>query len=245
MTFDIYPAIDLRHGRVVRLQHGDPNRQTVFSDNPVEIAKHWIHCGAKWLHVVNLDGAFSEKSRANWAALEKLVSLPARVQFGGGLRALQDVEAALAAGVQRVVLGTVAHEDPDMVTEVVARFGANRVAAGIDVRDGRVRTRGWQTDTQASPVDLARAMANRGVRTIIFTDISRDGVLSGVNWAATEALATTTGLDVIASGGVNSLADVVRLRESAPQGIAGVIIGRALYEGQIDLAAAVDLVKEG
>lgn len=241
MAFDIYPAIDLRHGRVVRLQLGDPDRQTVFGDDAVEIARRWLKAGATWLHVVNLDGAFAEEGRANWAALEWLGKLPVKIQFGGGLRTMTDIEAAFANGVARVVLGTVALEKPALVKGTIGRFGAERVAIGIDARDGRVRTRGWQQGTDFAPADVAMAMGQLGTRMIIYTDISRDGILGGVNVAATTALAEASGQKVIASGGVNTLDDVKRLKAFASLGIAGVIIGRALYEGQVDLAAAVAL----
>lgn len=242
MTFDVYPAIDLRHGRVVRLELGDPARQTVFSDDPLATAGRWLAAGATWLHVVNLDGALAEDGQANWAVLTRLGQLAARLQFGGGLRSLADVTAALECGVERVVLGTAALEDPALVAAALARFGPGRVAVGIDVRAGRVRSRGWQTETDVSPVALGKAMGNIGVRTVIYTDIERDGLLSGVNVAATAALAQAIGLEVIASGGVNSPADVARLRASP--GVAGVIIGRAIYEGRVDLSAALAIAQE-
>ena len=197
--FDIYPAIDLRHGRVVRLELGDPTRETVFGDDPAAAARRWVDAGATWLHVVNLDGAFAEAGQANWAALES----------------------------------------PDLLTAVVAEFGAARVAVGIDARDGRVRVRGWQTASDRSPLDVALAARAAGVRTIIYTDIARDGVLSGVSGAATAALAAASGLDVIASGGARDVADVAQLAAlaaaAAPGRLVGVIIGRALYDGRIDL----------
>lgn len=242
--FDIYPAIDLRHGQVVRLQHGDPAQQTVFSADPLAVAARWVDGGARWLHVVNLDGAFAEEGNTSWTILESLARLPIRLQYGGGLRTMADIEMALSAGVSRVVLGTAALENPPLVSDAIGRFGPSGIAVGIDARDGRVRTRGWMHATDATPVDLAKEMAGRGVRTIIYTDISRDGVLSGVNMAATHFLARETGLEVIASGGVNSLDEVVQLRSLAASGVVGVIIGRALYEGQVDLAEAVALADE-
>lgn len=245
MAFDIFPAIDLHHGRVVRLQLGDPNRQTVFSDDPLEIATRWIESGARWLHVVNLDGAFAESGQVNWTVLDQLGRLPVRIQFGGGLRTAGDVEAALSKGAGRVVLGTAALENPELVSALLQQFGPARIAIGIDARDGFVCIRGWQEKTEAIPLELARSMALSGVRTIIYTDISRDGILSGVNVTATAELAAQTGLDVIASGGVSSLDDVALLRSRANSGIAGVIIGRALYEGQVDLSAAISLAKGG
>lgn len=243
MTFDIYPAIDLRRGRVVRLQYGDPDRQTVFSDDPLAMADRWLGEGASWLHVVNLDGAFSEESQANWAALKLLGRLPARIQFGGGLRSMSDIERAFACGVGRVVLGTAAIENPELVREAIGRYSPERIAIGIDARDGRVRTRGWANESDSSPVTLAKAMKRLGAVTIIYTDISRDGVLTGVNVSATAALATETGLDVIASGGANSLKDVARLSAELSAGVVGVIIGRAIYEGQVNLAAALAIAR--
>lgn len=244
MSFTIYPAIDLRQGQVVRLQHGDPARQTTFSADPAATAQRWQTAGAHWLHVVNLDGAFDEAGAANWAALPKLTNLGMQVQFGGGMRTLADVERALAAGAARVVLGTAAVENPALVADAITRFGAERVAVGIDARDGRVKTRGWQTDTAVSPLDLAQQMKAQGVTTIIYTDISRDGVLTGVNAAATAELARASGLHVIASGGVAALDDIQRVLAHAADGVAGVIIGRALYEGRVALETAVQLAAQ-
>ena len=248
IPFDIYPAIDLRRGRVVRLELGDPTRETVFGDDPAAAARRWLAAGATWLHVVNLDGAFAEAGRANWEALRAIAAAGgARVQFGGGLRTRDDVAAALAAGVARVVLGTAALESPALLVAAVAEFGAARVAVGVDARDGRVRVRGWQTATALSPLDVALAAREAGVRTVIYTDIARDGVLSGVNAAATVALAAASGLEVIASGGARDLDDMTRLvtlaPDAAPGCLAGVIIGRALYDGRIDLAQAIELCR--
>lgn len=242
--FDIYPAIDLRRGRVVRLQLGDPARETVFGDDPTAAARRWRDAGARWLHVVNLDGAFAEAGHANRAALAAIVALGGpRVQFGGGLRSLDDIAAALDGGVTRVVLGTAALEAPELMAAAVARFGAARVAVGIDARDGRVRVRGWQAGTAVSPLTLALSARDAGVTTIITTDIARDGVLTGVNGETAATLAAATGLAVIASGGVRDLPDVAHLLAlepaASPGRLAGVIIGRALYDGHIDLAAAL------
>jgi phosphoribosylformimino-5-aminoimidazole carboxamide ribotide isomerase len=245
MPFDIFPAIDLRHGRVVRLQLGDPGRQTVFSDNPVEVARRWQDAGATWLHVVNLDGSFDEAGEANWEVLPAIAKVGMKVQFGGGLRLSTDVARAFDAGVSRVVLGTAAFESPALVDEVMTHFGSEALAIGIDAQDGQVRTRGWQTGTDVSPFELGRIMHDRGVETVIYTDISRDGILAGVNVDSTLALAESTGLAVIASGGVRALADVEALLASDHPGIVGVIIGRALYEGRVDLAQAIALTGEG
>jgi phosphoribosylformimino-5-aminoimidazole carboxamide ribotide isomerase len=244
MAFDIFPAIDLRHGRVVRLQLGDPRRQSVYSDDPVEVARRWQDAGATWLHVVNLDGAFDESGSSNWEVLPAIANVGMKVQFGGGLRSTTDIDRAFSAGVSRLVLGTAAFESPALVSEVIALFGSETIAVGIDAQDGRVKTRGWQIGTEVSPLELGKAMHNRGVEIVIYTDISRDGILAGVNVASTVALADATGLTVIASGGVRALSDVEALLATAHTGIAGVIIGRALYEGQVDLAQAVALTRE-
>lgn len=243
MSFTIFPAIDLRNGRVVRLQYGDPNKQTVFSDDPVAMAQKWIEAGAKWLHVVNLDGAFDEAGAANWAALSRLTRLKVQVQFGGGVRTLDDIERALMAGADRVICGTAAIENPALVGQAIAQFGAEQMVVGIDARDGRVKTRGWLKDTDIMPADLGKKMNALGVKTVIYTDISRDGVLTGVNSAATATLAQATGLNVIASGGVASLADIQQCQVLANQGVTGVIIGRAIYDGRIDLAEAIHMIK--
>ncbi len=234
----IYPAIDLRGGKVVRLKEGDPARMTSYSDDPAEMARKWLGMGAGWLHVVNLDGAFGESDRANRVALESILKLGAHVQFGGGMRSLDAIEHALDLGVSRVVLGTIAIEKPDIVADALKKFGAEKIAVGIDARDGLVRVRGWKDNSGVSAVDLALQMRTVGLGTIIFTDVSRDGLGSGLNIAATKELSEKSGLDVIASGGVHTIEDVIAAKEA---GLAGVIIGRALYEGTIDLKSALDM----
>jgi phosphoribosylformimino-5-aminoimidazole carboxamide ribotide isomerase len=241
MSFTIYPAIDLRGGRVVRLKEGDPARMTAYSDDPGETAKRWLDAGTGWLHVVNLDGAFGESDDANRLALRNIIAVAkdygAHIQFGGGLRLLGAVESALGLGVARVVLGTIAIENPDVVRDALSRFGADRVAVGIDARDGLVRVRGWKEDGGIAANDLAVQMRTLGVRTVIFTDVSRDGLGSGLNIAATRTLAEASALDVIASGGVHTVHGVTAAREAS---LAGVIIGRALYEGTIDLKEVLE-----
>jgi len=239
MSFTIYPAIDLRGGKVVRLKEGDPTRLTAYSDDPAETAGRWLDMGASWLHIVNLDGAFGESDQSNRAALEAILKLGARVQFGGGMRSLDSIEAALTLGVSRVILGTVAIEQPDVVAEALTRFGAEHIAVGIDVRDGLVRTRGWKEGSGVSALDLALSMRTLGLVTVIFTDVSRDGLGSGLNIPATRELSVHSGLDVIASGGVHTIDDV---RAAKDADLAGCIIGRALYEGTIDLKDALGLV---
>ncbi len=236
----IYPAIDLRGGKVVRLKEGDPARMTSYSDDPAETARRWLTMGAKWLHVVNLDGAFGDGDDANQIALISILKITkefgAQVQFGGGLRSLDSIEKTLNLGASRVVLGTIAVEQPDVTVSALKKFGAEKIAVGIDARDGIVRVRGWQSDGGISAQDLALQMQILGLRTVIFTDIRRDGLGSGLNIPATRQLANVSGLDVIASGGVNTLDDVLAAKIA---GLSGVIVGRALYEGTIDLKAAL------
>ena len=238
MSFTIYPAIDLRGGKVVRLKEGDPARLTAYSDDPAETAGRWLSAGASWLHVVNLDGAFGESDQSNRAALESILKLGTRVQFGGGMRSLDSIEAVLTLGVSRVILGTVAIEYPDVVAEALTRFGAEHIAVGIDARDGLVRTRGWVDDSGVPALDLALSMRTLGLGTVIFTDVSRDGLGSGLNIPATRELSVRSGLDVIASGGVHTIDDVIAAKEA---NLAGCIIGRALYDGTVDLKKALQV----
>ncbi|MCC7358375.1 MAG: 1-(5-phosphoribosyl)-5-[(5-phosphoribosylamino)methylideneamino]imidazole-4-carboxamide isomerase [Anaerolineales bacterium] len=230
--FTVYPAIDLRGGRVVRLVQGDPARQTVYGDDPAAVARRWQAEGAEWLHVVNLDGAFGEANGPNAAALQAVVAVGPKVQFGGGLRDRAALERVLGLGVARAVLGTAAVEQPALVAEAVQAFGPEAVAVGIDARAGRVRVRGWVGDGGVDATALALQMRGLGLRWCVFTDVARDGVGAGVNVAATQALAEASGLRVIASGGVAGPDDVARVRAA---GLPGVIVGRALYEGQVQL----------
>lgn len=234
--FTIYPAIDLRGGNVVRLKQGNPERATVYGDDPEKIARRWFEAGARWLHIVNLDGAFGETDTANRTGLEAILRLAtlagAQVQFGGGIRSLEDIAATLALGVQRVILGTAAVENPDLAGEAIRQWGDNRIGVGIDAWEGKVRVRGWTEETQVDPVSLGQVLADKGVKTVVFTNIARDGVGSGPDVKSARELAFRTNLEVIASGGVASKNHVEAVRES---GLAGIIIGRALYEGQIDL----------
>jgi len=239
--FEIYPAIDIRRGQVVRLQEGDPARQTVFGADPAAAAQRWAAQGARWMHVVNLDGALGE-ANALRELLPALCRVGPRLQFGGGLRSLADVESVLRAGVARAILGTVAVEQPELVREAIARFGARAVAVGIDAREGRVRVRGWQADGGLSTLELGRQLKAAGVEVVIHTDIARDGLLSGANVTASVELAQATGLGVIVSGGVAELDDIRRARAAAAQGVVGVIAGRALYDGALDLRQALAML---
>ncbi len=260
MALIVFPAIDLRQGRVVRLRQGDPNAQTTYSDDPAETAARWAREGAQWLHVVNLDGALTFSLNQTGADLkgagcgDKLpinlrrladiraaVNLP--IQYGGGLRSLADIALALETGATRVVLGTVAVQQPALVGEAVERFGAERVVVGLDARDGKVATHGWQETSGLTAVEVARRMADLGVLRTVYTDISRDGMLTGVNVQATVELARASGLKVIASGGVGSLEDVRALAEQSAAGIEGVIVGQALYTGAFTLPDALALAK--
>jgi phosphoribosylformimino-5-aminoimidazole carboxamide ribotide isomerase len=232
---NIYPAIDLRHGQVVRLKHGDPNQQTTYSADPLETARRWAEAGTSWVHLVSLDGAFGDEAGAalNRSLLPSLAAVGPKIQFGGGLRSLSDMEAALSRGAARVVIGTLAVEQPDALREAVERFGSDRVVVGLDARQGRVQTRGWRHDGGVETITIGRQIRAAGVKLVVHTDIGRDGDLAGVNGEASAELARETGLQVIASGGVNSLGDALRLHNIA--GIEGLIIGRALYTGAIDL----------
>ena len=232
--FTVFPAIDLRNGQVVRLKEGDPNRQTNYASDPAGIAARWLDAGAQWLHVVNLDGAFEEADTANQQSLQSILAITSTrnipVQFGGGLRSLQDAERVIDLGVTRAIFGTAAVRDPELVRQAVQRWGAKRVAVSLDSRDGIVQVRGWQESSNQSAVELGQTFYEMGLRWIVFTDIARDGLQTGVNLGATSRLAQETGLSVIASGGVNVIQDVNAIREA---GLPGVIIGRALYEGSI------------
>jgi phosphoribosylformimino-5-aminoimidazole carboxamide ribotide isomerase len=242
--WDVYPAIDLRRGRVVRLTQGDPDQETKYADDPLYVAQRWQAAGAKWLHVVNLDGAFGERSTENLIALKRILTTGLKVQFGGGLRDLAGIRQALDLGVSRVVIGTAAVKNPALVEAALEDFGPERVAVGIDAREGKVRTHGWKEAAEITAVELTQQWADKGVHWVIFTDVTRDGMGSGLNLNATVQLAQATGpstgsgrrLHVIASGGVATLEDVRRAYEA---GLSGVIIGRALYEGQVKLEDAL------
>lgn len=232
----LYPAIDLKDGNCVRLLRGDMEAVTVFGDDPAAQARSFAEAGAEWLHLVDLNGAFAGHP-VNAAAVEAIlaaVTIP--VQLGGGIRDRAGIEAWLEKGVARVILGTVAVEQPDLVREAAAAW-PGRIAVGIDARGGLVATRGWAEETNVNATDLARQYEDAGVAAIIYTDIDRDGAMGGPNIAATEALARAVSIPVIASGGVASLTDLLALRNCGV--IAGAISGRALYDGALDLAEAL------
>ncbi len=238
----IYPAIDLRQGKAVRLRQGDPNQATVYDANPVKAAERWVDQGAPWLHVVNLDGAFGVAS-PNFKVLQRIAdAVDVPIQFGGGLRNLEAVEDAFDTGIARVVLGTAAINDPDLLKLVLAKYGPESVVVGLDARDGKIATHGWQKVSDVSVLDLAKRVAKLGAIMAVYTDISRDGMLQGVDAEGTAALAEGSGLSVIASGGVADLDDIRRLLALADRGIEGVIVGQALYTGAIALPDALALV---
>lgn len=237
----LYPAIDLKDGQCVRLLRGDMAAATVFGDDPAAQARAFAGAGAEWLHLVDLNGAFAGRP-VNAAAVEAILAAVAiPVQLGGGIRDRATIEGWLDRGVARIILGTVAVEDPDLVREAAAAH-PGRIAVGIDARKGRVATRGWAEETETMATDLARRFEDAGVGAIIYTDIDRDGAMAGPNVAATEALARAVSIPVIASGGVSSLADLAALQASGA--IAGAISGRALYDGAIDLAQALAMLRE-
>ena len=237
--FTIFPAIDLKDGRCVRLTQGRAEAATIYRDDPVEVAREFAAAGASWVHVVDLDGAFMGAPR-NAAAVAAIVKVGQRVQLGGGLRTREAVAAALAAGVSRVVIGTQAWAEAAFLRDVSATHGEG-VAVGIDARDGYVTVKGWVEKTTTRAVDLARRAEDAGVRTIIYTDIATDGMMIGPNFGALGELLAVVRCQVVASGGVATLDDVKRLAALAAihPHLAGVIIGKAIYEGRVTLAAAL------
>ncbi|EAP84806.1 1-(5-phosphoribosyl)-5-[(5-phosphoribosylamino)methylideneamino]imidazole-4-carboxamide isomerase [Sulfitobacter sp. EE-36] len=232
----LYPAIDLKDGQAVRLVHGDMEKSTVFNDDPAAQAREFVDAGCTWLHLVDLNGAFAGTpvNAAPVEAILKSCNVPA--QLGGGIRDMATIEAWLDKGLARVILGTVAVENPALVREAARAF-PGKVAVGIDARNGRVATKGWAEETDVMVTDLAKSFEDEGVAALIYTDIMRDGAMGGPNIDATAALARAVNIPVIASGGVSSLADLEALKETGV--ISGAISGRALYDGAIDLSEAL------
>lgn len=237
----LYPAIDLKDGHCVRLLHGDMDKATVFGDDPAAQAAAFEAAGCAWVHLVDLNGAFAG-APVNAAAVEAILArIKVPAQLGGGIRDMATIERWLSRGLSRVILGTVAVENPDLVREAARTF-PGQVAVGIDARDGRVATRGWAEETDILVTDLAKSFEDAGVAAIIYTDILRDGAMTGPNIVATEALARAVAIPVIASGGVSSLADLTRLRDTGV--IAGAISGRAIYDGALELTTALAALRE-
>jgi phosphoribosylformimino-5-aminoimidazole carboxamide ribotide isomerase len=238
MGFSLYPAIDLKGGQVVRLKRGEMDQATIYADDPAAQARSFIEAGFGWVHMVDLDGAFAGKP-ANASAVRAIIAaVPgAKLQLGGGIRSMETAEAWLAAGVSRIILGSAAVKDPDFARAACRAF-PGRVALGIDARDGMVATEGWAETSDVSATDLARRFEDSGAAAVIYTDIARDGMLTGVNVAATAALARAVRLPVIASGGVAGVEDITALRAEGA-GIEGAILGRALYDGRIEPKVAL------
>ncbi len=238
----VIPAIDLKEGKCVRLEQGLMDKDTVFNDNPAAQARAWQDQGAELLHIVDLDGAFAgePKNRAAIEAIVKAISIPS--QLGGGIRDMATIEGYLALGLSRVIIGTAAQRNPELVREACLKF-PGRIVVGIDAKNGMVAVQGWAELTDISAVDLARKLEGFGVSAIIYTDISRDGMLQGPNLEATKALAESVSIPIIASGGVSSLKDIQNLMAIESSGISGVITGKAVYTGAIRLAEAVALTR--
>lgn len=240
----VIPAIDLKEGKCVRLEQGLMEKDTVFCDNPADQAREWERQGAELLHIVDLDGAFAgePKNRASIEAIVTAIAIP--TQLGGGIRDIPTIEAYLSLGIGRVILGTAAQRNPELVEEACRLF-PGRIVVGIDARNGMVAVQGWAEVTGVTAVDLAKRFEGYGVAAIIYTDIARDGMMQGPNIEATKALAEAISIPVIASGGVSSLKDIEDLMAIESSGIAGAITGKAVYTGAINLAEAVALTKQG
>lgn len=239
----IYPAIDIRGGRCVRLTEGRFDAETVFADDPVEMALKWAGMGAEFLHLVDLDGALAGEGK-NVPVIERILnSVAIPVQLGGGIRNLETIERLLALGVTRLILGSAAVKNPELVAEACKKYPGH-IAVGIDAKNGEVAIEGWGKGSGVAATELAKQMAYFGVETIIYTDISRDGMLSGVNVEATAALARACGVPIIASGGVASIEDIRRVKAVEADGVQGCIIGKAIYTGAVDLKEALALAKE-
>ena len=233
----LYPAIDIRNGKCVRLKQGDFNEVTVYNEDPVAVAKMWAEAGAEYIHVVDLDGALAG-SAVNLKVIgdiAKQTGLP--VQTGGGIRTLENIKDRLDAGVARVIIGTKAVTNPEFVAEAIEKFGADKIVVGLDGRGGMAATHGWEAESDKSIIDLARDFAKMGAKTIVYTDISRDGMLSGPDITYTEKLVNETGIDIIASGGIARPGDLEIIEEI---GAEGAILGKSLYEKKIDLKTEID-----
>jgi len=235
-SFTILPAIDLRDGKVVRLAQGDPDRQTTYGDDPLAWAERWKSEGAEWLHVINLSGAFDEDINANLEALKKILTTGLKIEFGGGIRRREHITRALDMGAERVFLGTATIQNPELVEWAIVEYGPQYIAGDIGARDGRVMVKGWQQVTSLTVIEVGRCLWDYGVRWCVLTDVKRDGISAGVDISGGLALQQATGLQVVGSGGVSTLEDIRLAREA---GLAGVIIGRALYECKISLREAI------
>jgi phosphoribosylformimino-5-aminoimidazole carboxamide ribotide isomerase len=236
----LFPAIDLRRGRCVRLEQGALERETEYDTDPFRVADSFVRAGAEWIHVVDLDAAFGDGTNRDLIS-ELAGRVPVPIQTGGGLRSEGDLEQVLGGSVARAVIGTAAIEQPDLVKRAIAQWGPSRIAVGIDARDRTPAVRGWREETGGDLFDLGRRLVDLGAQTIIYTDISRDGMLAGPNLPMSVELAERTGAGVIVSGGVGAIEDLDAVRRAAPTrgDLVGVIVGKAIYEGRIDVAEAV------
>jgi len=238
MTFTIYPAIDMRGGKCVRLLQGDYNKETVYGDSPFHMAKQFAAAGSDWIHMVDLDGAKDGKRVNDTYVIQAAQQLQAKVQIGGGIRTEEDIVHYLEHGVARVIIGSIAVSNPEFAIEMIRKYGS-QIVVGLDAKDGYVATHGWLDTSEVRAVDLGKRFADAGVETFIFTDIATDGMLSGPNVKAVEQLAIETGKEVIASGGVSQLTDLVALKELAGRGVKGAIVGKAIYEGRFTVEEAL------
>jgi phosphoribosylformimino-5-aminoimidazole carboxamide ribotide isomerase len=243
LIVNIFPAVDIKGGRVVRLVQGRADQESVYFADPTEPAKAFAAAGADWVHVVDLDGAFSG-TPCNFEAIEAIVAVGMKVELGGGMRKMENVDRAIAAGVSRVVVGTKAVDDKAFIAKIVEKYG-DKIAVGIDAKNGKVAVRGWVDTADASALDLARDVAAMGVKTIIYTDISRDGMLVGPNFEAQAEMCSAVPCQIIASGGVGSVKDVERFAELSKKhaNLLGVIIGKAIYDGKLNVADALKAAK--
>lgn len=235
----ILPAIDIKDGKCVRLLQGRMEDETIYGDDPPAMARRWEDEGAEWLHIVDLDGAFEGRGVNDETVRRIIETVDMNTELGGGIRDLARIETLLGMGLSRVIIGTAAVEQPAIVREAVARFGAERIVVGIDARDGIAKTRGWSADGGLSAVELGRSMRELGVVHTVYTDISRDGMLTGPNIEETARMARETGLKVIASGGVSKIDDIAALKRHEADGIEAVITGKAIYEGTLDVREAI------
>lgn len=234
----LFPAIDIKNGQCVRLRQGKFDEAFVYSDVPLKIAKQWEASGASFIHIVDLDGALAGHSVNDEVIKEVVSKINVKIQVGGGIRTIKDIENKLALGVERVIIGTKAVKDPNFISEAISVFGADRIVVGIDAKDGMVAIEGWEQVSDFQAISLALNMKKCGVKTIVYTDISKDGMLQGPNIAHTKEMVEATGLNIIASGGITSIQDLEMLKNS---NVYGAIIGKALYENRIDLTNAISM----
>lgn len=241
VSFDLFPAIDIRNGKCVRLIQGDYAQETVYADSPVAMARTFVEAGAQWIHMVDLDGAKARKRVNHQHVLQVAKELQVRVQVGGGIRSAEDVAYYLEQGVERVILGSIAVQNPTLTKELLAKYGGEKIIIGLDARNGFVATEGWLDTSNVRAEEIGQELAAHGAEIFIFTDIARDGMLSGPNIEAIKSLALATRKRVIASGGVSKLDDLVQLQAESKAGIAGAIIGKALYTHQFTLQEALEV----